>query len=69
MKMCEVCLHNPCLPRCPNHKELKPIGECAYCGDLLSPDYEVIEDNEGNIFCGKYCALMYHGIKEKEYEE
>lgn len=66
--MCEICLHNPCLPRCPNHRESVMIGRCEKCGEPLYQEHEIIEDNEGNMFCGQYCALRYHGIKEKEYE-
>lgn len=30
--MCQYCLHNPCVPGCPNYEEPKAIHYCSICG-------------------------------------
>ena len=61
--MCDICQSYPCLSRCPNYKE-KKVGECQWCGNDIYDRCEIFQDNEGNIFCSKDCAIDFHGIKE-----
>lgn len=67
--MCEICLNNPCLNRCPNAPESKVRGYCEQCGEELREDYEYFTDNKDNKFCSDDCALEHYGIKSKEWEE
>lgn len=30
--MCQYCLHNPCVPGCPNYVEPKAAHYCSICG-------------------------------------
>ena len=68
--MCEYChyigRHHP---MCPNAPQPKIRGYCEHCEDPLREDYEYYTDNDGNKFCSDDCALEYHGIKYKEWEE
>lgn len=66
--MCEICLNNPCLSRCPNAPEPKIRGCCKRCGVGLREDYEYYTDNEDNMFCSDDCAIKYHDIKSKEWD-
>lgn len=65
--MCNICMSNPCLPRCPNAAPPKTIGRCLFCGEDLTEDYEFYTDNMDNMFCSKECACDYHGIQSKEW--
>ncbi len=67
--MCEICHSSPCLNLCPNAPEPKTRGRCEQCGAELREDYEYYTDNEDNKFCSDDCALEYHGIKSKEWED
>lgn len=64
--MCNICMRNPCLSRCPNASQPIYIGECLVCGEKLREDYEFYTDNINNMFCSLECACDYHGIKSKE---
>lgn len=61
--MCDVCLHNPCVPQCPNYQP-KKIGICKRCGYILYDTDEIWIDDEDQIFCSEYCAERYHGIHQ-----
>lgn len=67
--MCSECRQTPCHPRCPNALEPPIRGYCEHCKGQLREDYEYYTDNEDNKFCSEDCALEYHGIKYKEWEE
>ncbi len=67
--MCEFCHKYPHDYRCPNAPEPKVRGYCLQCTEDLREDYEYYIDNDGNEFCSDDCALKYHGIKSKEWEE
>ena len=66
--MCEYCHwttgHHP---RCPNAPEPEILGQCEQCGEDLVDGYEYYSDNEDNTFCSEECALIYHGVKSKEW--
>ena len=67
--MCEFCHKHPHDCRCPNAPEPKVRGYCLECSDELRGDYEYYTDNDGNEFCSDDCALKYHVIQSKEWEE
>ena len=68
--MCEYCHYDSGHhPRCPNAPEPKTMGFCKQCGEGLREDYEFYTDNEENKFCSGDCALEYHGIESKGWEE
>ena len=67
--MCEYCRQHPHNPRCPNAPEPKIRGRCVRCEDELREDYEYYTDNNYNEFCSKECAVLYHGIVSKEWED
>lgn len=68
--MCEYCQyiigHHP---RCPNAPESEVHGYCDKCSVELRTDYEYYTDEEGNKFCSHDCAVDYHGIKTKIWDE
>lgn len=33
--MCDICMHSPHLPGCPEEPEPHEIGKCALCGDPI----------------------------------
>lgn len=65
--MCEICRSDPCNARCPNASEPEIMGICVKCGENLREDYGYFEDSYGNVFCSQECAVNYHGIEEKEW--
>lgn len=67
--MCEMCRSNPCDARCPNADTPKVMGYCDTCGEELRADYIYTEDNDGNTFCSKDCAVEYYGIEETEWDD
>ena len=50
--MCEICLHTPHLPGCPEAPEPHSIGRCALCGD---PIFVGEEYAEGMDIYHPYC--------------
>ena len=71
INICKLCNRYPCHHRCPNAPEPIVRGACERCGDDLREDYEYYTDNNDNKFCSQECAVLYHGIKSKDwnYEE
>ena len=69
VSICNECWQSPCHSRCPNAPEPKVRGYCKQCDKELKEYYEYYIDNEDNEFCSDDCALKYHGIKSKEWEE
>ena len=67
--MCEYCHQYPHKSQCPNAPDPKIRGFCEQCNKELREDYEYYTDNEDNKFCSNDCAMEYHGIKFKEWEE
>lgn len=62
--MCDICLHSPCLPRCPNYDDSKDKKTyCLSCGELITVGDEVIslEKEKGGIgyCCDSVCATDY----------
>lgn len=43
------------------------IGKCENCKQILTGDYTIYSDNEGNLFCSCECALECHGIEEYDW--
>ena len=67
--MCEYCFGiNGHHSRCPNASQPKVRGRCKQCREELREDYEYCTDNEDNIFCSEDCAMIFHGIKTKEWD-
>ena len=66
--MCEYCHQSPHDCRCPNAPDPKIRGRCDRCGEELIEAYEYYTDEEDNVFCSEDCAIMYHGIKSKEWD-
>lgn len=47
--MCELCLHTPCDPKCPNYSS--PIDthvRCDKCGEMIEVGDEYLENINGN---------------------
>ncbi len=42
--MCQYCLHNPCLPGCPNYEESRAVYHCSICGQGIFEGEEYIEN-------------------------
>lgn len=66
--MCEICRSHPCNARCPNASGPEIMDNCVVCDESLREDYTYFEDSDGNIFCSQECAVKYHGIEEKEWD-
>ena len=47
--MCSVCLSTPCLSRCPNAPEPKPVYSCVKCGDGIFEGDQYIDGVDGAI--------------------
>lgn len=43
--MCDLCLQNPCHPRCPNYRIPKAIHYCSICGNGILDGEEYIQNN------------------------
>lgn len=65
--MCEICLHSPCLPRCPNAPEPPSVFICSGCG---KPIYEGDDyyDILGEQFCEE-CVIRSCRVAEYEFDE
>ncbi len=48
--MCEICLHFPCDPRCPNAPDPPTVYVCSGCGDNIVDGQEYYEIM-GEQFC------------------
>ena len=50
--MCDICLHTPCLPGCPNRKKDHVL--CEECGQPIKVgEYFKVEDENGLLLCDK----------------
>lgn len=49
--MCEICLHEPCDPRCPNADLPKVVLTCDKCGEDIYEGDEYYEDIDGECIC------------------
>ncbi|MCH5298042.1 MAG: hypothetical protein J1E85_10305 [Ruminococcus sp.] len=67
--MCEMCRSHPCDPMCPNASEPEIMGVCANCDEELRADCTYFSDFSDNVFCSKECAIEYHEIEEKEWDD
>lgn len=66
--MCEICLQNPCHPRCPNAVR-RVRGTCDECGEELYEDGYYVTDDMNGTYCSEECAKKANGIHEAEWEE
>lgn len=62
--MCDVCLSNPCHPRCPNAADPPAVFICSGCGDRIL-DGEDYYDVLNEQFC-QNCIDGYR--REAEYD-
>lgn len=62
--MCDVCLHNPCVPQCPNYQP-KKIGICKRCGYILYDTDEIWIDDEDQIFCSEKTKYFVQSTVQK----
>lgn len=47
--MCEVCLQNPCHPKCPNYSyPINTYVRCDKCGEMIENGDEYLENINGN---------------------
>lgn len=60
--MCDICFNNPCLPYCPNSKNMVSIGNCTECGKDFYPGYYIYTDKYGHEFCSEHCILNYYQV-------
>lgn len=61
--MCDICLMNPCHPRCPNFNQ-KIINVCEFCGEEIYEGELYYTDNNEYLYCCEECAKMANGIRE-----
>lgn len=61
--MCEMCMKEPCDPRCPSRHEFR-VGTCEQCGVIIMDNDERWEDEDDYLFCSERCAEVFHGIRE-----
>lgn len=63
--MCDICLHSPCLPQCPNAPPPPVVFTCYNCGE---PIYEGDNyyDIEGEAWCEE---CIDDALKTAELEE
>ena len=61
--MCEMCLKEPCDPRCPSFHEYR-VGRCETCGVMVMDTDERWKDADDHLFCSSECAMDFYGIKE-----
>ncbi len=66
--MCEICLQNPCHPRCSNAID-RIRGICDQCGEeLYEGEYYYTDDMNGK-YCSEDCAKSANNIHRAEWEE
>lgn len=44
--MCDICLHNPCVPRCPNYSPAKSDIYCEICDEPILSGEPYIENHK-----------------------
>lgn len=47
--MCAMCGNYPCVSRCPNASEPKPVFECVKCGEGIFEEDKYYDSPEGYI--------------------
>lgn len=47
-KICDICLNNPCLLRCPNYLPPKTSYTCGICGEGIGGGEDYIENWNGD---------------------
>lgn len=62
--MCEICLHSPCLSRCPNAPEPLAVYICSGCGKSIT-DGEDYVDLMGEQWC---LNCIHDNTKVAEYD-
>lgn len=72
--MCEVCLQNPCHPRCPNYSPINTHIYCCKCGEIIEIGEEYLENLNGeaahlDCFYSIRDLLEWHGEDIKVIEE
>lgn len=72
--MCDVCLQNPCHPRCPNYIPPKESHYCSVCGEgIYSGEEYIVNDNNEcrhyDCFYGMRDLLEWLGYEIKTMEE
>ena len=50
MRMCNICKHSPCDPRCPNAPDPPTVYICSGCGEMIR-DGDDYWDVLGEQFC------------------
>ena len=66
--MCEICLQNPCHPRCPNATN-RIRGICDQCGEELHESEYYYTDDMGGKYCSDDCVKLANNIHKVEWEE
>lgn len=49
--MCDVCLHYPCDPRCPNADPPREVYTCERCGGSIYEGEDYYSDVDGEDIC------------------
>lgn len=65
--MCQHCLHNPCVPGCPNYKEPKAAYYCSICGQGIYAGDEYV-DNGGDYIHFECVPDLHWLLKWLGYE-
>lgn len=47
--MCAMCGNSPCVNRCPNALEIKPVYKCSKCGDGIAEGEKYYDSPKGEI--------------------
>lgn len=58
--MCEICLHSPCLSRCPNAPDPPTVWKCQNCGEpiMVGDEYTEIDGDHYHEECAKDNAAV-----------
>lgn len=62
--MCAMCGSSPCVSRCPNAPEPKPVYECSRCGYGIMDGDKYFDSPEGYI-----CEECIEDMTAKEFME
>lgn len=74
LKICNLCLRNPCHPKCPHFSPPKAIIYCSICGQGIYTEEEYIGNIDGE-FCHWDCInskcdlLKWFGYETKTMED
>lgn len=72
--MCDICMRNPCLSKCPNYKPAKSKHYCSVCNEGIQKGEEYIVNIDGEYAhweCVSYARDLasFFGCQIREMED